>query len=149
MNAGRKAMRFSNEEEIMEVVRTFEDASIARGVWKHAEHLTVALCYLTHHDMDMATSKMRDGIFKLLTEGFEVDLSKEMPYHETLTVFWMRVVDDFRSSRNGTSLLENANELVATYDKDYPLRFYSREYLFSDEARSRFVEGDIENPTRN
>ena len=39
--------------------------------------------------------------------------------------------------------LDKTNELIATYDKDYPLRFYSREFLFSDEARIRFVEGDI------
>jgi len=136
-------MRFSTEEEIEEVVRTFEDASIARDRWKHAEHLTVALHYLTFHDMVTATAKMRDGIFKLLTEGFEVDLSKEMPYHETLTVFWMRTVDNFRRTKNGASMLEKANELVNKYDKDHPLKFYTREFLFSDEARAKFVEGDL------
>jgi hypothetical protein len=86
---------------------------------------------------------MRSGIFKLLTEGFEVDLSKEMPYHETLTVFWMRTVADFDASKNSASLLDKANELVAKYDKDYPLKFYSREFLFSDEARAGFVNGDL------
>jgi len=135
--------RFNDEKEIAEVVRTFEDATISRDAWKHAEHLTVALHYLTMHDMETATAKMRGGIFKLLTEGFEVDLSKEMPYHETLTVFWMRTVDDFRHSKSGASLLDKANELVARYDKDYPLKFYSREFLFSDEARAKFVEGDL------
>ncbi len=136
-------MRFSNEEEIKEVVRTFEDASISRDAWKHAEHLTVALHYLTLHDFETATSKMRDGIFKLLTDGFKLDLSKDMPYHETLTVFWMRTVDDFSRSRNGASMLDKANEIIEEFDKDYPLRFYSREYLFSDEARAAFVDGDL------
>jgi hypothetical protein len=136
-------MRFSSEEEIKEVVRTFEDATISRAAWKHAEHLTVALHYLTLHDMETATAKMRGGIFKLLTKGFELDLSKEMPYHATLTVFWMRTVDEFRRSRNGTSLLDKANQLVEKYDKYYPLKFYSRDFLFSDEARSKFVEADL------
>jgi hypothetical protein len=136
-------MRFSSEEEIKEVVRTFEDATVSRAAWKHAEHLTVALHYLTLHDMETATAKMREGIFKLLTKGFQVDLSKEMPYHETLTVFWMRTVDDFRRSKNGASMLEKANELIDEYDKDHPLRFYSREYLFSAAARAKFVEGDL------
>ena|SRR5436190_4746969 len=135
-------MRYKTENEIAEVVRTFEDATISRDDWKHAEHLTVALHYLCRHDIDTATDKMRKGIFKLLT-AFEVDLSKEMPYHETLTVFWMLTVADFNASKNGISLLDKANELVAEYDKDYPLRFYSREYLFSDEARAGFVEGNI------
>ena len=142
-------MRFSSEEEIEEVVRTFEDATISRDVWKHAEHLTVALHYLTLHDMETATAKMREGIFNLLTKGFELDLSKEMPYHETLTVFWMRAVHHFNASKNGASFLDKANELVATYDKDYPLKFYTREFLFSDEARAGFVDGDVENPLHN
>jgi hypothetical protein len=135
-------MRFKDEEEITEVVRGFEDATIGRDAWKHAEHLTVALHYLTRHDIETATTKMRSGIFNLLA-AFEVDLTKEMPYHETLTVFWMRTVAKFNASKNGSSLLEKANELVANYDKDYPMRFYSREFLFSDEARAEFVEGDL------
>lgn len=135
-------MRYKTESEIAEVVRSFEDATISRDAWKHAEHLTVALHYLTLHEIDTATEKMRSGIFRLLG-AFGVDLSKEMPYHETLTVFWMRTVADFNASKNGASLLEKANELTANFDKDYPLRFYSRDFLFTDEARARFVEGDL------
>ncbi len=135
-------MRFKTAKEIAEVVRSFEDSTISRDDWKHAEHLTVALHYLCLYDIDTATDKMRSGIFKLLA-AFGLDLTKEMPYHETMTVFWMRIVGDFNASKDGTSLLDKANELVATYDKDCPLRFYSREYLFSDEARTNFVEGDL------
>lgn len=135
-------MRYKTESEIAEVVRSFEDATINRDAWKHAEHLIVALHYLTLYEIDTATEKMRSGIFRLLG-AFGVDLSKEMPYHETLTVFWMRTVADFNASKNGASRLEKANELTANFDKDYPLRFYSRDFLFSDEARARFVEGDL------
>jgi hypothetical protein len=138
-------MRYKTEKEIDDVVRTFEEATISRDKWKHAEHLTVALHYLCLHDMDAATEKMRSGIFKLLTKGFEVDLSKEMPYHETLTIFWMRTVAEFNAAKNGASLLDKANDLVAKYDKDYPMKFYSRELLFSEEARGKFVNGDLGN----
>lgn len=136
-------MRYNDEDEIAEVIRTFEDATISRDAWKHAEHLTVALHYLRLYDIDTATEKMRSGLFNLLTAGFSVDLSKEMPYHETLTVFWMRTVAGFDTSKNGDAFLDKANELVSKYDKDYPLRFYSREYLFSDKARGEFVEADL------
>src|SRR5687768_8969585 len=137
-------MRYTNETEITDLVRSFEDASVARSVWKHAEHLVVALYYLEHHDLETATEIMRRGLFNLLVKGFGVDLEKEMPYHETLTVFWMRAVAAFNAVKNRASLVDKTNELVAKYDKDYPLRFYSREYLFSDEARANFVEGDVE-----
>ena len=136
--------RFTNDGEIDTLVAAFEDASIARGVWKHAEHLVVALYYLNKfNDIVAATDRMRDGLFNLLTEGFKVDLTKEMPYHETLTVFWMRAVADFAAITNGLPLHEKANMLVEEYDKDYPLKFYTREHLFSDDARARFVEPDV------
>lgn len=135
--------KYENESEIDALVRSFENATVARDDWKHAEHLVMALYYLTRHDIEEATAKMRDGIFKLLREAFAVDLTKEMPYHETLTVFWMGTVADFNASKIGASLLDKANEVVAKFDKDYPLKFYSREFLFSDEARAGFVEGDL------
>lgn len=134
-------IRYSSEKDVLDLVAAFESGTIARDKWKHAEHLTVGLYYLSRYDLETATAEMRTGIFNLL-RSFGVDLSKEMPYHETLTVFWMRTIADFNASKNGASLAEKANELVEKYDKDYPLRFYSREYLFSDEARGRFVEGD-------
>ncbi len=135
--------KYAAEKEIIELVEKFESATIARDAWRHAEHLTVGLYYLTHHDFETATAKMRDGIFKLLTVGFAVDLGNEMPYHETLTIFWMRTLEDYLKNANGSSLCVKANEGVEKYDKDYPLKFYSREFLFSDEARAHYLEGDL------
>ncbi|HSK71971.1 MAG TPA: hypothetical protein VK892_09775 [Pyrinomonadaceae bacterium] len=135
-------MKYKNEDEILLIVESFENGTISRDDWRHAEHLIVALFYLSHHDFETALIKMRDGIFNLL-RAFEVDLTKEMPYHETLTVFWMRTVFDFKNSKNGSSFVEICNDLVKEFDKDYPLKFYSREFLFSDEARAKFVEGDL------
>jgi hypothetical protein len=135
--------KYESEKEILEVVRGFETGTISREDWRHAEHLTVALYYLSHHDFETASVKMREGIFNLL-KSFGVDLSKEMPYHETLTIFWMRTTDDFRKSKNGASIIEIRNELTENFDKDYPLRFYSRELLFSEKARAAFVEADLQ-----
>lgn len=135
--------KYKTEKEIHAVVRSFEDATISRDAWNHAEHLTVALYYVERHEIETATEKMRSGISNLL-HAFGVDLAKEMPFHETITVFWMRTVADFNASKIGASFLDKANEIVEKYDKNYPQRFYSREFLFSDEARTRFVEGDLQ-----
>ena len=137
-------MKYKTEDEIAELVRSFESATIGRDEWKHAEHLIVALYYVSHHDLESATEKMRSGILNLLAKGFGVDLEKEMPYHETITVFWMRTVLGFKLTANGGSMVETAGELAERFDKDFPLRFYSRERLFSDEARAKFVEGDLD-----
>ena len=135
-------MSYKNEEEISTVVRSFENGTISRDDWGHAEHLTVALYYLSKYDYETALLKMREGIFNLL-RAIKVDLSKEMPYHETLTVFWMRTIDDFINSKTDNSIIEKANNLVEKFDKNYPLQFYSRELLFSNKARERFVEPDL------
>ena len=136
-------MKYETEEKIIMVVKSFENATISREDWRHAEHLTVALYYLSHYDFETALVKMRGGIFNLL-KSFGVDLSKEMPYHETMTVFWMRTADDFRKSKNGASFVGICNELIEKFDKNYPLRFYSRELLFSEKARAEFVEADLD-----
>ncbi len=133
--------KHSNKNEIIALVNAFESASISREDWRHAEHLTVALFYLSNHDFETAYDRMREGIFNLL-KAFEIDLKKEMPYHETLTVFWLKTVDKFLKSKKGLPILEICNELVETFDKDYPLAFYRRETLFSDRARTAFIYPD-------
>lgn len=135
--------KYEHEHEIETLVEKFETGTVSEAEWRHAEHLVVGVFYLSHHDFEIALEKMRDGIFNLL-RAFHVDLSKEMPFHETLTVFWMRAIDDFRRAKNGASILETTNELIEKFDKDYPLRFYSRELLFSERARAEFVEPDLQ-----
>lgn len=133
---------YTNDEEILELVSTFEDATIARDKWRHAEHLVVALYYTTKYDLQSATDRMRAGIFNLL-KAFKVDLTREMPYHETLTVFWMKTVNDFRVANAECSMFETANALILSFDKEHPLKFYSRERLFSEEARANYIEPEF------
>ncbi len=135
-------MRYKTETEITIIIESFENRTISRDAWKHAEHLTVALHYATNHNYATAYDKMKSGIFKLL-DSFGVDLSKEMPYHETLTIFWLKTVFAFVDAEKRGSILSSANELIEKYDKDYPMKFYSRELLFSLAARAKFVEGDL------
>ena len=137
---------YKTDADIESLVRAFETATISRDAWGHAEHLIVALYYLERNDIETATNRIRDGIFNLLRNGFKVDLTKEMPYHETMTIFWMRTVAAFNVSKNGTSTLEKVREMIELYDKDYPLKFYTRDLLFSDRARAEFVEPDISLP---
>lgn len=132
-------MKYKTEKEIIEVIENFKNCKIERGTWGHPEHLILAFHYASNNDFETAVCKMREGIFKLL-KSFEIDLTKEMPYHETLTVFWMRTVFEFAKARKNVSLVENVSELIIKFDKDYPLKFYTRERLFSDEARRCFVE---------
>lgn len=135
--------KYASDEEVLDIVRRFENCEYAREEWRHADHLIVGLCYVLQNE-ETAYEKMRGGIFQLL-KSFGVDFSSEMPYHETLTVFWLRQIGDFTKSRSRLPLVEIANELIEKLDKNHPLRFYSREVLFSETARREFVEPDQQN----
>jgi len=136
--------KYETEKDVVELVREFEAATIPRDEWRHAEHLVVALYYVSHNDVETAIAKMRSGILNLLSQGFKVDLTKEMPYHETITAFWVLTVATFHAASNGNPIDRKIGEMTKSFDKDYPLKFYSRELLFSDRARAEFVTGDLD-----
>jgi hypothetical protein len=135
-------MKYKTEEEILDIVRGFETGTLPRNEFSHSSHLVVALNYVRAMTVDEAINKMRKGLMNHL-RLVGVDFTKENPYHETLTVFWTRAIADFNANKNGASLLDTANEMVETFDKNYPNKFYTREHLFSDEARKTFVKGDL------
>ena len=137
--------KYETEKDVLALVRSFEAATISRDEWKHPEHLIVALYYVSHYDVETAIDKMRSGILNLLANGFKVDLKNEMPYHETITVFWIRAVADFHAASNGKPLSEKIAEMITLFDKEYLLTFYSRELIFSDRARASFVAADLKN----
>lgn len=133
-------MKYTNENEIEELVESFENGTISREAWGHTEHLAVGFYYVWNNDFNTALSKMRLGIFNLL-KAFGIDTSKESPYHETLTHFWIKLLAENKD--HAKSLIENCVEIIGKFDKNYPSNYYSRELLFSAEARRRFVEPDL------
>jgi hypothetical protein len=135
-------MRYKTENEILEIINLFESAKLTHENWRHAEHLIMAMHYALHNDFDQTLNKMRNGILKL-NDFHGVVTTNERGYHETLTVIWTRAVFDYVKANPNKHLLELANEIIETFDKNYPLKFYSRESLFSVEARYGFVEADL------
>ena len=138
------AARYETAREVEALVRDFESCALPFAEWTHGAHLTVALWFLLHHDWPEAVALVREGI-KRYNRAHGVAQTRERGYHETLTVFWMRHVRAFlREDRNeGRSLAALASELCETADKTLPLRHYTRERLFSWEARLGWVEPDL------
>ncbi len=134
---------YSNDNEIIDLIERFETRSLSKSDWTHAAHLTVALFYCASHPLGTARNLMRDGIF-WLNDSHGTENSDTSGYHETLTWFWMDVVDNFIHGRpKGEPLYQMANALVNEFDSDLPLRVYSRELLFSVTARRCYVAPDL------
>jgi hypothetical protein len=121
----------------------FQAASLPAAEWTHTSHLRVAWMYCRRHPLDDAHILMRVAIIRLNAAHGLVE-SPARGYHETITRVWLRlVVAAMRAApelQPSTSFLAAHVELFA---KDAPLRHYSRERLFSVEARARFVEPDL------
>jgi len=120
--------------------RAFEAGTVTPGEFDHLAHVRVAWVYLHEAESsDDALSRMRDGIRR-----FAAAAGVPGKYHETITVLWMRVLAAARAAGASGELADVLRTHPALGDKDLPLRYYSRERLFSDEARAAWVEPDLE-----
>lgn len=139
-----EATTYRRAGEIFDLLRGFETCALPRERWTHAAHLTVALWHLLQYDWPEAVERVRHGI-RRYNEAHGVAVTRERGYHETLTLFWLRHVRAFleRDYNEARPLVPLANELVACSDKDLPLAHYTRELLFSWEARTGWVEPDL------
>jgi len=138
-------MIYNKDEEVNLLAKAFEERTLPKAEWTHAAHLVVGLYYCYHNSFGMAKNLMSDGIY-WLNDAHGTPNTETSGYHETLTVFWLRTVANFiEKAEHGKGLAELANELVATVnDTKLPLKYYSRERLFSVEARLNYVEPDLE-----
>ena len=130
---------YKTDDEIRALVSAFEACSFHPSEFRHYQHLTVALWYVWHSSLDEASVKMTEGIRRL------AETYGKMGYHETITLFWLRIVANFVAGHraNGT-LSETANALIDhCNDKDLIGQFYSAELLATDKAKAEWVEPDL------
>jgi hypothetical protein len=67
-------------------------------------------------------------------------------YHETMTIFWWDVINQFLIQHPGLSHMDSCISFLGSpmADKKFPFQFYTKENLLSPIARSRFVHPDLE-----
>ena len=123
-----------------EFVRRFECGEIRSEDFHHREHVRLAWAYLQRSgSIDEACERMRAAI-----RAFARAAGKPGKYHDTLTVFWVRLIADVSARVAGTPEFESVLPAHAyLLDKDTPLAYYSRERLFSDDARLSWQAPDL------
>ena len=132
---------YSNDGEVLEVVRRFESCELPPADFNHREHLLVALCYLLRMGDAEALARLREGIGRYVAAH---DINPSL-YHETITVFWMRRVRAYLTRAetdarlaalvNGLAAESGSSRLI--YD------YYSKELIDSERARGAWVEPDL------
>jgi hypothetical protein len=118
-----------------EFLARFESHTLAE--FSHRDHLRVAFAYARRDGVQAAI----DGARRI--RGFAAALGDSRKYHDTMTVGWARVVGRLTVDSAGLdfgAFLDAHSDLLR---RDLLSDYYSRERLFSDEARARFVEPDL------
>jgi len=120
------------------LVEGFEAATLPLGRFHHREHMRVALYYLSREPEADATARMREGLRRLLAHhGVE-------GYHETLTVFWMKLLAARLTRTDPVHTLdERIDEVIAWCAAEQPIAlYYTPETLQSAEAKAIWVPPD-------
>ena len=136
---------YHHPQEIERLVAAFYDCSLPQKQWTHYAHLTVGLWHRLHYGMAEAILRVRFGI-QTYNESCGVKMTPQGGYHETITLFYLWAIGEYlESAGDDTPLVDLANGLLNSPlgDRKLPLAYYSRECLFSWEARVGWIEPDL------
>jgi hypothetical protein len=121
----------------VELTRALERGEIKD--FHHASHLHVACVYLAESSsVEQAANKMRDTLLR-----FAAAAGKPEKYHETITLFWVHLLSGAHATGRAEGLEDIVHANPQLLEKNFPLAYYSAERLFSDEARTSWVEPDL------
>jgi hypothetical protein len=132
---------YRSDDEIRLLAEGFETCSLPDEDFDHRAHLAVAIWYLSNMTVEQAAERMREGLLRFLAH-YGVDPQK---YNETITQFWVRRLDKLLSETDSNlTLAERANQTIERAgDSKLVFDYYSRELLFSEEARTNLAEPDM------
>ena len=135
-----KTNDFTCDAEVRALVLAFETGSLGLAEFGHSAHLAVAMAYLADESLAAATVQMRTGLHRFLAHH-----GQSGGYHETLTLFWMRLLDHLARYRHSRlPLWQRVNAVVRSHGGSWPVQaHYSRECTGSAEARQHWVAPDL------
>jgi hypothetical protein len=124
-----------------EFLRAFFELKLPNSAFHHRDHVRLAWLAVRRHGERAGEQVVADGIRRFAAAHGHGDR-----YHDTITRFWVRLVAHaarhapFGAEHDLDALL-GAHPLLL--DASAPLRHWSREALFSDEARRAWREADL------
>ncbi len=135
---------FERDDEIRALGTGLLACALPREAWTHEAHLGACLWLLTERpdidiDAEIGTIIRR---FNTSVGGVNDDMQG---YHDSITRAYVAGVRLFLAETGETGLAARVNAMLLSDvgRRDWPLRFYSRELLFSVPARRGFVEPDL------
>lgn len=118
--------------------------TLPRPEWTHPAHLVFASALIAERGL-AAAELAAPSVIRAYNESVGGVNDDTQGYHHTITLFFLRAIADFLAPFDGEPPGARATRLLASpiASTDYPLRYYSRNRLFSVEARRAWVEPDL------
>ena len=136
---------FHDDAEIVRVGEGLLARTLPRADWTHEAHLA-ATTYLLTRRPDVDIDADLPDIIRRYNESVGGVNSDSEGYHETITRLFLHGLRLFLAEADTSKPLHDlVNELLLSPmgRRDWPLRFYTPERLFSAEARRAFVPPDL------
>jgi hypothetical protein len=136
---------FASDADVARVGEGLLARSLPRDEWTHEAHLAASTYLLTRRP-DIDIDAELPGIIRRYNESVGGVNSNTEGYHETITRAFLHGVRLFLGEADLKDPLHDlVNQLLLSPmgRRDWPLRFYSRERLFSVEARRNFIAPDV------
>jgi len=130
---------------VEQTAKRFCELRLSKPEWTHYAHLRVGLWHMLNYPAAEALTRMRSGI-RALNESHGVANTETGGYHESITRFYLWQIGVFLDANDRKRSEDDlAVELILEYgDKDLPFRHWSKARLMSPQARSGWVEPDLE-----
>lgn len=127
-----------------QVITGFCERTIDKSLWTHEAHLIMAIWFCMRYDPLDALCRIKSGIisYNLAVGGENTGTNG---YHETITIFWWRWINLYIASHFTRDFEKMCDGFLGSkYNrKDAPFDFYSKEKLFSREARAMYIDPDL------
>ena len=133
-----------HDEAIRRVGEGFLARTLPKPEWTHEAHLATCAWIILERP-DIAPERDLPHVIRRYNESVGGVNSDTEGYHETITQVFIRTLRHNLAGGEGQALFERVNAILLAPQgrRDWPLRFYSRELLFSKEARLGWVEPDL------
>jgi hypothetical protein len=124
-------------------VQQFETCSFPFDQWHHRAHVKLAYIYLLRFGLDGAGRKLREGI-RAYNAANKVPDEPTRGYHETLTMFWLRVIQMTAQEYGPRATADEFFDFHPQLSQKKIHRlFYSADLFTSARAKNEFVEPDL------
>jgi hypothetical protein len=137
---------FTCDAEIIAIGEGVAARTLPKPAWTHAAHFAAAV-WLVAGQSDLVAERDMPGLIRAYNTATGVANTDSEGYHETITLASLRAVRAFLGSLPDSRLplFAACNALLATDlgKRDWLLAYWSRERLFSAEARRGWVEPDL------